>query len=324
MSLRLESVPAGVPLPPAFAELHHGMGYAQKDEPLWPGAEALLAWEGGAARGRLSLSLAPGLKGLDRAAGVLGHYEALDPEAGLALLRRGCERLAELGAEQAVGPMNGSTWRRYRLALPGPAAAAFPGEPENAARYAADFEAAGFRVLEHYESRGVELAGPAGGDQLPEAVRRRWDGCSRPLDLGRFEAELEAIHALSIQAFDSAVLYTPIGKEAFLEQYRPLKALYDPDLVRLVEDGHGALRAYMVSYPHQGRVILKTLACRPDSRGSGLAPWLIAEAERIGRAKGCAQAIHALMHVDNRSASISRRWSQPWRRYALYTKDLRP
>ena len=81
MSLRLERLPTGVALPSEFAGLHAGMGYAQKDEPLWPGAEALLAWEGGILRGRLSLSLAPGLKGLERSAGLLGHYEALDPEA---------------------------------------------------------------------------------------------------------------------------------------------------------------------------------------------------------------------------------------------------
>ncbi|HXC65433.1 MAG TPA: hypothetical protein VNZ67_13810 [bacterium] len=324
MTLRVESAAAGALLPPDFAGLHAAQGYGQKDEPLWEGAEALLAWEGGSLVARLSLSLAPGLQGLDRPAGVLGHYEALDPAARLALLQTGCARLAALGAGLAVGPMNGSTWRRYRLALPGPAALAFPGEPENQARYAADFEAAGFRILESYESRSVDLSGPGGDAQLPAAVKQRWDGCSRPLDLGRFEEELESIYALSVQAFDHAVLYTPIGKESFLAQYRPLKTLYDPDLVRLVEDGHGALRGYMVSYPHQGRVVLKTLACRPDSRGSGLAPWLICEAERIGRAKGCGLAIHALMHEDNRSASISRRWTQPWRRYALYAKDLRP
>lgn len=320
MSLRLERLPAGAVLPPEFAALHAAQGYTQKDEPLWDGAEALLAWDGGTLLGRLSLSLAPGLKGLDRSAGLLGHYEASGPEAGVALLRQGCARLAELGAALAVGPMNGSTWRRYRLSLPGPAA--FPGEPENQPRYAADFEAAGFRALERYESRSADLNGPGGGAQLPEAVRRHWDGRSRPLDLGRFEAELALIYALSIQAFDSAVLYTPIGKEAFLAQYRPLKTLYDPDLVRLVEDGHGALRGYMVSYAHQGRVILKTLACRPDSRGRGLGPWLICEAERIGRAKGCSQAIHALMHQDNRSASISRRWTQAWRSYVLFARDL--
>ena len=322
MSLRLERLPAGAVLPPEFAALHAAQGYTQKDEPLWDGAEALLAWDGGTLLGRLSLVLAPGLKGLDRSAGLLGHYEASGPEAGVALLRQGCARLAELGAALAVGPMNGSTWRRYRLSLPGPAAAAFPGEPENQPRYAADFEAAGFRALERYESRSADLNGPAAGPSCPRPCAGTGTTPRGPWTWGRFEAELALIYALSIQAFDSAVLYTPLGKEAFLAQYRPLKTLYDPDLVRLVEDGHGALRGYMVSYAHQGRVILKTLACLPDSRGRGRGPWLICEAARIGRAQGCSQAIHALMHHDNRSASISRRWTQPWRSYVLFARDL--
>jgi L-amino acid N-acyltransferase YncA len=322
MSLQVTSFAPGAPLPEAFAALHRAQGYQQKDEALWPGAEAALALRDRAPVGRLSLALAPSLRGLERKAGVLGHYEAMDAEAGAALLSHGLARLKALGAEVAIGPLNGSTWHRYRLALPGAAGLPFPGEPENQARYAQDFSTAGFSVLEHYESRSIDLRESSGEASVPDKVKRRWQGRSRALRLDRYDEELEAIYRLSVQAFDSAVLYTPVSRDEFLALYRPLKALYDPELVRLVEDERGELLGYMVSYPHQGRVILKTLACRADARGSGLAAWLIVESQALGRAKGCQQAIHALMHVDNRSASISRRWSEPFRRYALYSKDL--
>jgi len=327
--LELEQFAAGATLPAAFGDPHRNAAYRQGDEPLWGGAEALLACREGKAVGRLSLSLAPDLRGLRGPAGLIGHYEAADPEAGALLLSRGLDRLRALGACIAVGPMNGSTWHRYRLALPGGGGAPFPGEPENRGRYPGDFEAAGFRILEQYESRRVDLgpapgAGAAQAPGLPERLRRRWRGCSRALRLDRFEEELEAIHALTVEAFDEAVLATPIGLEEFLALYRPLKALYDPELVRLVDAPEGGLRACMVAYRDGKRLVLKTLACRKDSRAGGLGPWLIEDAEGAARARGCTEAIHALMHVDNHSASISRRRSTPFRRYALYARELRP
>ncbi|NJO83695.1 MAG: hypothetical protein HC828_13420 [Blastochloris sp.] len=47
--------------------------------------------------------------------GVIGHYAVRDAEAATALLTFACEYLAEQGCTLAIGPMDGTTWQRYRL-----------------------------------------------------------------------------------------------------------------------------------------------------------------------------------------------------------------
>jgi hypothetical protein len=321
MSLRPQWLAPGEAPPPAFTGLHQAGGYRQADDPLWPDAWGLLLWRGEQAVARLSGSRAPDLRGAGGEAGMLGHYEAEDAEAGVEALRLGLARLAHEGVRKALGPLNGSTWRRYRLNL-GPAdEAPFLGEPENRLRYAADFEAAGFSVCERYETRALDLAEGGGSLGLSERLRARWRGRSRPLDLGRYEQELLAIHRLSLQAFDQAVLYTPQSEAAFLAQYGPYRGFYAPDFVRLIEDEKG-LAAYVVAYPDGERLVLKTLASRPDARLPGLIPYLIEEVQVLACQRGLKRVLHALMHEDNASNSISQKLAQPCRRYALYAKDL--
>src|ERR1043166_31608 len=47
--------------------------------------------------------------------GLIGHYAASLPEAAGVLLERACGELASVGCTLAVGPMDGSSWRRYRF-----------------------------------------------------------------------------------------------------------------------------------------------------------------------------------------------------------------
>ena len=66
-----------------------------------------------AARCSLWWRNAPGLP--EGASGVVGHYAAADAAAGGALLERACAELAARGCTTVIGPMDGCTWRRYRL-----------------------------------------------------------------------------------------------------------------------------------------------------------------------------------------------------------------
>src|SRR5437660_524545 len=83
------------------------------------GASCLAAWHGDEPTAQCSLQVVEGLHGAPGRSGLIGHYEAVDAEAGTALLRHACQLLAAQGADRVLGPMNGSTWARYRLALPG-------------------------------------------------------------------------------------------------------------------------------------------------------------------------------------------------------------
>src|SRR4051794_37323403 len=70
--------------------------------------------EGGAVTGRCSLwwQDVPALPG--QRVGLIGHYAVAGAEAAASILTHACERLAAEGCTSAVGPLDGTTWNRYR------------------------------------------------------------------------------------------------------------------------------------------------------------------------------------------------------------------
>lgn len=319
-----------------FAALARAAGESTPDEPVPEGAVCLLARRGGEPVARLALTLAYDLKGAPGVSGLIGWYHALEADAGVDLLRRAIRRLAEPSIVRVLGPLQGSTWGRYRLALaPDPPDAGaeppFLSEPWNPRRYPADWQAAGFRVAATYESAIVENLAEADPrrDEMAERLRAR-GAAVRPLDPDRFDEELSALYGLSVAAFAENLYYSPIGFPEFRARYLPLRPLLDPDLVRLAEDAEGRLLGFVFAFPdllavrdgRPTRAVLKTLATAPAARGLGLGTFLTDEVRRVAHEKGYASVIHALMQADNPSVSISRHSARVFRRYALYQWGL--
>lgn len=298
-------------------------------EPTAPGTPCLLALEAGRPVARASLSLASDLVGAPGRTGMIGHYECLAPEAGAWLLRQAADELLRQGAERILGPMNGSTWARYRLALPREAGEGpfdppwFSSEPRNPEGYPEHFRTAGFREEAWYESRaaGVEAGPPAFVDRLAGRLEREGFR-ERPFDPGHAEEELGLLHEASLAAFAENLYYSPISREGFLALYRPLVPRLDPDLVRLVLAPDGSLAAFVLAFPDPtapGRVVLKTLATHPRWRNRGLGAFLTARVHEVAARRGDREVVHALMHVANASTGISGHLGgRRIRRYALY------
>jgi hypothetical protein len=161
---------------------------------------------------------------------TLGWFAAREREAAVLLLRQVCaEAQRRFGAQaRVVGPLNGNTWGRYRLTLPGGSGEPpFPGEPTNPPEYPDYFLEAGFRVAAEYESRIVEDLSPrSGAEALAQRVAR--EGITiRPLDPANGERELDALFVLSSAAFAENPYYQPISREEFGALYRPLLAWCD-------------------------------------------------------------------------------------------------
>ena len=227
--------------------------------------------------------------------------------------------------------MNGTTWGRYRFAVPDPAsetaAPPFLGEPVNPPEYPAQFAAAGFREGARYESRITrDIAATNPRAAAAEATARAKGIRVAPLDLARFEDELRDLHQLSVRSFADNLYYSPIGADEFAAMYRPMRALLDPALVLLARDADASLIGYAFAYadplsmeagrPH--RMILKTLAVDPAWRSIGLGALLVERLHVAARSRGLSSVIHALMHVANNSMKISAHTAQLFRRYALY------
>jgi GNAT superfamily N-acetyltransferase len=263
--------------------------------------------------------------------GLVGHYFATTAEAGVEALRLACAELAARACTLAVGPMDGSTWQRYRLITERRDEPVFFLEPDNPDDWPGHFAGAGFTPLAQYYSAvndDLERADP----RVP-AVAARWEServTFRPLDPDRFEDELCRIHALSLESFEGNFLYTRLGEEEFVGQYRGLRPHVVPELVLLAERD-GLLVGYLFAVPDllQARrgqpvdtVIAKTMAVHPGCGGGGLGTLLMARTHEAARRLGYRRVIHALMHQANPSRKISGHGARLIRRYTLFARPL--
>jgi GNAT superfamily N-acetyltransferase len=296
-------------------------------------ATLLLARRDGAPVARLSHRVVEGLVGAPGPTGMIGHYEAEDAEAGVDLLQAAGRALAGAGVVRVIGPMDGTTWDRYRLALPDPDTTANPPfltEPANPADYPRHWAAAGFEPVAHYVSQLLRDL-DALADRATASAARLEDAGFRveALDPARFDDALDEIHALSTEAFADNPYYSPIDRDRFRAMYHPFRDRIDPELVLLARDRDGGLAGFIFAIPdlldpaiadagRPTRLVVKSLAVAAAARGAGLASVLMHEAHRRGAERGYQAAIHALMHVDNASLRISRHGGELYRRYALF------
>ena len=267
----------------------------------------------------------------DHAVGLVGHYGAVDLDAATALLDRASKELAAHGCTIAIGPMDGSAWRRYRVLTDRGTEPPFFLEPDNPPVWSAQFEAAGFTVFARYFSALCTYLNYA--DPRLDRVTPRLERAGvriRPIDPARFEDELSAIHALSLVSFRDNLLYSPISRPEFIEQYRPILPLVRPELVLLAEQGD-RLAGFLFAIPDllQAKrglpvdtIILKSAAVLPGREYAGLGNLLVARCQAAAYALGYRRAIHALMHESNESLSLSAHYAEPFRGYALYSRRL--
>ncbi len=262
--------------------------------------------------------------------GVIGHYAAFDAPAGVAVLRHAIEVLRQRGLAKAVGPMDGNTWRRYRLLTRRGAEPPFFLEPDNPDDWPDHFIAAGFTPLATYFSAlndDLSITDP----RVSEAMARlKETGITlRNIDLSRYEEELTAVHELSLESFAENFLYTPITRQEFVETYLPLRPHLKPELVLLAEK-ESRLIGFIFGIPDLAQAqrgepitnaIAKSMAVRPGRTGAGLGSVLMDEFQQSARRAGFTRVIHALMHENNRSMKISARFGQPIRQYTLYAAE---
>jgi len=180
-----------------------GLGELTPEQVLQHAPEALITLDiGGMLAARLSLwwRNVPDYPG--ERLGVIGHYSAINAEVADQILESACLELTRHGCTLAVGPMDGSTWRRYRLLTERGTEPPFFLEPDNPDDWPSHFEAQGFAPLARYYSA------------LNDDIRRPWplpsqagDGFTlRLLDPADMEQELHHLWGVARHAFASNFL----------------------------------------------------------------------------------------------------------------------
>lgn len=257
--------------------------------------------------------------------GLLGWFESVDrPEAAAMLFDAVQAHFAERGIKSVIGPMNGSTWAAYRVALP--EGTPFFLDMENKPYYAKLFESNGFETIASYHSTRADLSERA----FPRLERMTPVFQARGVTISNFESDraetiLREIHELSLESFKHNFLYTPVPVELFLQKYKPMLAKVPPQCILLARDKSGRLIGYLFAIPnlvcHNRReLVIKTLAVRPEPVARGLGAFLVELCSRRAYESGVQAVYHALMHDANQSANIGRDGMTVCRRYRLYRR----
>lgn len=266
-----------------------------------------------------------------RVPGMIGHFHARNPEAARRVLEEACALLSAVGSRIVVGPINGNTWRKYRLVVDAGTEPPFLMEPTNPQEYPLYFEQAGFTPIANYLS--------AVNQELSH-VDPRFEQTSRDLeilgvrfrnvDLDRFKEELASMHQLSLASFADNYLYSPLSLEQFLKMYLPFAPSLQPHFITIGE-ADGEVVAFLFTIPdllqaqRGGKIdtmIAKSIAVHPRMSGQRIGTFLLDRAQQQARTMGMTRMIYALMHEDNRSARIASRFCVPIRRYALFAREV--
>lgn len=291
---------------------------------------SLLVDDGAAAAARCSLwwRAVPALPG--GRLGLVGHYAARDAAAASSLLAAACERLRAEGCDLAVGPMDGNTWRRYRLLTWRGTDPPFFLEPDNPDDWPRHFEAAGFASLAtYYSSKCDDLTAYPADLTLAADMRAAGLG-SRAIDTATLDRELGTLWRLATDAFTAGFLYTPVDETEFRRMYAPRATFARPELVRLIER-RGEPIGFLFALPDMlqaargepvDTVIFKTLAVARGHRRHGLGNWIVDSMMVQARELGFRRVVFALMHESNPSRRLGRGRMREIRRYTLYARPL--
>lgn len=259
--------------------------------------------------------------------GLIGQFQAPDDAASVELLDSACKVLSEKNCTLAVGPMDGSTWNRYRFVSRSDCRPAFFLEPQNPSFFPEHFHKAGFREVAKYHSAYAKNVRVAKSHTASLARRLHGEGVRfRTLDLSNYESELKKIYAVCIESFANNFMFTSICEEDFLALYKPLKAFVDPKLV-LIAEVEGEIVGFNFCLPdhcaaEEKTMIVKTLARRTDRKYAGLGKLMLAMSHNNAADLGYSAVIHALFHEQNKSSVLSGELAQTFRDYSLYARTL--
>ena len=281
-------------------------------------------------KARVGIYFNPHLNSGGKVVATLGAYECVDKEKYWRLvLKESIKICKENGANLIIGPMSGSTWNDYRFMDNVNAQEdVFFGEAYNSLAYPSHFRALGFERAASFYSfidKNPEFRGIA----VKESKRSfENNGIKiRSINLDSYEEELKKIHEFCNEAFSTNFLFSPTTQEKFLDKFIPLKPIIDPRFVLIAEHNNKLVGVVFCFHDHykktKKRLIIKTLARKNEKKYSGIGKLLSHMAVKNAREEGYEEIVHALMHMDNFSVSLSKNsMGREFKNYSLFKMDI--
>lgn len=262
----------------------------------------------------------------------VGHFYAYSSEAGSTLLKEIQSIAKSKGRNYLIGPMNGSSWKKYRLVTKSEEGIKpYFLEPTNPSFYVNCFSSVGMESIANYFSSIAHR--PPYDHKLVSYLTARLakQGITiGSLNLADTEEDLEQLYEVTINSFAENFLYSAISLEEFKAMYKPLLSKIESKYL-IVARKDNAIIGYVFCYPNlnelsSGRIsslVLKTIAVATEHRNKGIAGLFMHLVSKLAAENGFTSVIHALMHEGNQSITISQKMhGRVCREYKLFGSKL--
>lgn len=257
--------------------------------------------------------------------GFIGYIEGSDESVVKSLITFGETLLKKNSCNLAVGPVDGSTWKSYRANIKNTEGAnSFLGDTYYKKNTAERFISNNYFILSTYYSSSIKNLHTKDERFIRFSQRNIFQNFStRGFDKTKFSQELELLYSLSINSFSKNFLYTQISKEDFFKLYSKFESILEDKYVRFVLYKNKEC-GFIFSYPDKksSALIVKTLSVLQEYQGMGAGSILLEEINNTAVNNGFSQIIHALMHSNNSSLKLSKKYGTPISEYQLFGKEL--
>lgn len=240
----------------------------------------------------------------------IGFFEAENDINAVKFLFSEIKKYAKSkGYDYLIAPINGSTWKKYRVTLPSDNPP-FLMDNYNKPYYAELFEQLGFETIANYSSSICKNlnANYQRLDKFSKIFEQKGIKI-RKFDPQNFERDIRKIYDVSVKSFVNNFLYTRIEFDEFYKMYEPVKGFLNPEWVLIAENEEDEAIAFVFGFDNlyeraKKSLILKTLAQVPNCKYRGIGSYLIELLHKKANLAGYENVIHALMHESNVSANI--------------------
>lgn len=253
--------------------------------------------------------------------GLVGFFGCTSVKAGADVLAQATAWLKDQGLHDVYGPINGTITRDYRLNLEDDYKV--PGEPVNPSWYIDAFKQAGFLPYNHYVSGYAKyykllmklLA--IGAPKLQQGTVTL-----RPADTKHPLRDLRIYHDLMNAIFPHNSIYCPvISWEERLYNIGDPAAFFHDKYAFFLEDDEKPI-GFIIAYPWEGSLVVKTIGLLPEYRGKGLFNLLIKKVHEQAASDGLAAAIYATIRTSAAVYRKRRPGVRTYRRYMTMHKSI--
>ena len=243
-----------------------------------------------------------------------GHFEALNVESGIEILNYVISYIKKNNINtQIIGPINGLTWFPYRLATNNDHSL-FKNDLCNPIYYNDIMNTCGMIVKETY-CTNIQT------NFNSNYIHNQSEFIVKTLSHDELKNRGNEIYNITMKAFKHSPFFIPIPYEVFEVQYQKQLFQINHELSPFILDSEGNICAYSSCYESNNGdgIVVKTIARKLDRKYAGIGRILSEEISNIATQRNYNYLLHAFMHQNNSSKSLSEKFNGvPLKSYALY------